>query len=92
MSIDIGSKYVKPKADPSKDLNAYKAQYGNLSGSGWLNSADKVNYDLDQAQKAAAEAASQQQAAYAQQQAAYAQQQAAQQAAYERQAQLLQQQ
>ena len=90
----VNGKWQAPSAeDASKDMNAYKQLYGSdLTGQGWLKSPDKVNYDLNQAQKAAAEAASQQQAAYAQQQAAYAQQQAAQQAAYERQAQLLQQQ
>lgn len=83
----VNGKWRAPTAEEaSKDMNAYKQLYGgDLTGQGWLNSADRVNYDLQQAQKEVANLASQQQAA---QQAAYAQQQAA----YERQAQLLQQQ
>ena len=61
----VNGKWQAPTAEEaSKDMNAYKDRYsGGLSGWGWLNSADKVNYDLNQAQKEAANLASQQQAA-----------------------------
>lgn len=76
-----------------QDMNDFKKTYNtNLSGSGWLSSPDKVNYDIEQAKKAAAAEAARQQSIYSQQQAAYAAQQAAQQAAYDRQAQLLREQ
>ena len=96
MPYENGKWRAPTPEEASKDMNAYKQLYGNLSGQGWMTSKDKINYDVKQAEQAAAETAAKQQAEYAKQQAAYAQQQAAQraaqQAAYERQAQLLQQQ
>lgn len=93
MPYENGKWRAPTPEEASKDMNAYKALYGTgLSPTGWMNSKDKVNYDVEQA-KQAAEAEVKQQAEAARQQATQrAAQQAAQQAAYEKQAQLLQQQ
>ena len=76
---------LNPDTGKEYTYEEFKHKFNGISGDAWNQSGERVEYDLDQARKAAAEAA-------AQQQAIYAQQQAAQQAAYDRQAQLLREQ